>query len=184
MSQTASSQIKLSRKPNRLKNYDYSQHGWYFITICTQNRIEWFGKIKNGKMFLGELGKIVMQQWLWLAQQYNYVILDKYVVMPNHLHGIMAINNNNHVVGTGRDLSLQRNGKTTKIKSLSELMGAFKTTSSKLIHQHGQENFKWQRSFYDHIIRNEKSLNQIRQYIINNPLKWDSDRNNLNYLKQ
>ena len=91
--------------------------------------------------------------------------------MSNHIHGILIINKR-----TGLDLSLH------KIKSLSSLIGAFKTTSSKLIHQNGLSDFAWQRSFHDHIIRNDKSLNKIRKYIINNPATWDNDENNINFI--
>ncbi|MDD4611147.1 MAG: hypothetical protein PHU73_04330 [Patescibacteria group bacterium] len=181
-----------NRKLNRLKEYDYSQDGWYFITICVKNRIECFGEIKNGEMKLNECGEIVNQQWLWLEKQYYYVRLDEYVVMPNHCHGILIIDHSrrdrsrpvpttdlspdnlhpdrSRPVPT-TDLSANDFQPNNKIKSLSELIGAFKTTSSKIIHQNGKEDFAWQRSFYDHIIRNENLLNRIREYIRNNPLK-------------
>ncbi|MDD5031649.1 MAG: hypothetical protein PHR36_01225 [Patescibacteria group bacterium] len=192
----------------RLKGYNYSQAGYYFITICTKDRIECFGEIKNGEMVLNKYGQAAEKQWQWLADQYSYVKLDEYIIMPNHVHGILVIDPPNVVnavgtisvgtgrdaasvgtgrdaasvgtgrdaasVGTGRDLSLR----DVHIKSLSDLMGAFKTTSSKLIHQSGFVDFAWQRSFYDHIIRTEKSLSRIREYIYNNPLKWELDRNN------
>ena len=101
-----------------------------------------------------------------MAEQYTYVELDAYVIMPNHFHGIISI------VGNGRDRSLQ------KIKPLPELVGAFKTTSSKLIHKAGFTEFRWQKSFYDHIIRNETSLLRIREYIANNSLQWHLDIEN------
>jgi len=104
-----------------------------------------------------------------LSQQYPYVELDNYIIMPNHLHGILIINNS---IRTGLDLSLQ-------VKSLSSLIGVFKTTSSKLIRQKGFLDFSWQRSFYDHVIRTNKSLKNIREYIINNASTWDKDENNL-----
>ena len=168
------------RKPNRLKGYDYSQQGYYFVTICTHNRIEYFGGIKNDSMVINKYGLIVRQQWKWLENHFKYVHLDEFIIMPNHMHGILEINPN---VGTNRDLSLLRQQKhndeksTIKIKSLSELIGAFKTTSSKQIHLEGLLEFKWQRSFYEHIVRNEKSLEKIRWYIKNNPLLWKRDRN-------
>lgn len=169
------------RQSRRLKNYDYSQDGYYFVTICVDNKTEYFGEIINGKMILNEYGEIIKKQWLWLAEQYDYVKLDEWIVMLNHLHGILIIENNNiaPAVGAGRDLPLQsQREKLQKIKPLSELVGAFKTTSSKLIHQHGLSEFQWQRNYYDHIIRNEKSLDKIRKYIVENPLKWELDRNN------
>ena len=153
-------------------------------------------EIKNEEMRLNCYGSIVGKQLEWLARQYKYVELDDYVVMPNHVHGIIAINSelaksnqNNTVgicrvnekiidtesVGTGLDLSLRSD---IKILSLSNLMGAFKTTSSKIIHQYGLPEFARQRSFYDHIIRNQKELQNIRKYIYYNPAKWETDRNN------
>jgi len=114
------------RKPNRLKNFDYSQSGWYYVTICTQNHENHFGKIKNGKMVLNNFGKIVENSWTWLSKQYTYCQLDEFIIMPDHFHGILIIDSDNiKSVGTTRELSLQ--GNKIKIKSLSELIGAFKT---------------------------------------------------------
>ena len=161
----------MNRKANRYKTYNYFSSGYYFVTICTKDRLSFFGKIEDGKMILNECGKIVRERWLWLQDQYNYIKYGEHAIMPNHFHGILIID----TVGTGRDLSLQ------KIKPLSELIGAFKATSSKLIHQTGLNEFRWQRSFYDHIIRNESSLNNIRDYIIKNSLNWDTDKNNLQF---
>ena len=136
------------------------------------------GDIVNYEMKLNRIGKIVKNQLLWLEKQYPYVLLDEWIIMPNHVHAIIMIND--FCVGTGRDLSLQNK---TKIKPLSEIIGAFKTTSSKLIHQNSFPDFKWQRSFYDHIIRNERSLNNIRDYILGNIEKWGEDRNNPRNIK-
>ena len=177
------------RKRNRLHEWDYSTPHWYYVTICTHNHRELFGEIIDGKMILNEYGEIIQKRWLWLKEHYNYIDLDEFVVMPNHFHGILMI------VGSGRDLTKnneQRNKRTSpdlslqkfvKIKPLSELIGVFKTTSSKLIHRNGLSNFSWQRSYYDHIIRDEKSLYEIRRYIRDNPLKWDIDENNPENLK-
>jgi len=166
------------RKRNRIHGYDYSENGYYFVTICVDDmKINRFGEVEKGKMVLNKFGEIVQKQWEWLINQYAYVESDVFVVMPNHVHGILIIDRNllNNSVGTGRDLSLQ-----IKIKPVFELIGAFKTTSSKLIHQNGLVSFFWQRSFYDHVIRVEESLDKIREYILNNPIKWDLDRNNPN----
>jgi REP element-mobilizing transposase RayT len=168
------------RKPNRLKEYDYSQGGYYFVTICTKDKTDYFGKIEDGNVFLNEYGNIVHVQWLWLEKQYEYVKLDEFIIMPNHFHGILIIEDGGfESVVTGRDLSLQPKRKT---KPLSGLIGAFKTVSSKMIHRNGSLDFAWQRSFYDHIIRNERSLDEIREYIQNNPMRWELDRGNLENL--
>ncbi len=153
-----------------MEGYDYSESNYYFVTICTANRKEYFGKIENNQMVLNYHGQIVDQQWQWLAKQYSYVKLDEYVIMSNHMHGILII----------EDSDRSRPVPTHCIKSLSSLIGAFKTTSSKLIHQNRLSDFSWQRSFYDHIIRNDESLNKIREYIINNPINWANDEENIN----
>ena len=136
------------------------------------------GKIRNGVMVLNKFGLIVRNRWLWLEQHFEYVHLDEFVIMPNHMHGILEIKS---IAGTNRDLSLQQDNNNEKqkikIKPLSELIGAFKTTSSKNIHLAGLNEFIWQRSFYEHIVRNNESLKKIRWYIKNNPILWIRDRN-------
>ena len=175
------------RKRNRMYGYDYSRDNLYFVTICVQDMKCEFGEIKSHnepppegsareltvtinknhkKMILNRKGEIAEQQWFWLGNQYPYVVLHAFVVMPNHIHGILEI-----------DSSKVREG-CMKIKSLSELMGAFKTTSSKLIHLSGYKEFKWHRSFHDHIIRSKKSYQNISKYIETNPLRWESDSKN------
>jgi len=179
--------MKRNRKPNRLGNYNYASDRLYFVTSCVQNRICCFGEIVGTgrdlslpKMVLNEFGKIAEKQWFWLVEQYPYIASHAFVVMPNHIHGIIEIDRyriigddygtDRNGVGTGRDLSLRM-----KIKSLSELMGAYKTSVSKQIHLLGLLDFAWQRSFYDHIIRNGYSFNLICDCIRNNPAKWEQD---------
>jgi putative transposase len=159
------------RKRNRKKGFNYSNDGAYFITSCVQNQIHYFGEIKNKKMILNKYGKIVLDKWRWLLKQYAYVSLGEFIVMPNHVHGIIYINS---FVGTSCNLSLQ------KTKSLSELIGAFKTVSSKGINKNNTfSDFRWQRSFHDRIIRNEKELKNISEYIYLNPKNWKKDKFNL-----
>ena len=162
------------RKPNRLYEYDYSSDGLYFVTSCVHDKVCCFGEIIDEDMHLNECGKIAEEKWLWLGKQYPYIFLHSFVIMPNHMHGIIEIDKHykpelleQMIVGTDHDLSLQRDlsldvqGKPIKIKSLSELMGAYKTTSSKKIHLTGYNDFFWHRSFHDHIIRDAKSLENI-----------------------
>jgi REP element-mobilizing transposase RayT len=156
-----------NRKRNRLNEFDYRQGYWYFVTICVKGMNPYFGRIEKAKMILNDFGKIVEERWKALSKKYESVYLDKYVVMPNHFHGIITFDNN---VGTTHELSLQT---SEKIKSLSHYIGEFKMQSSKQIHQNGLKEFKWQRSFYDRIIRNEKELYRIRKYIEENPLRWE-----------
>ncbi|NDP28399.1 MAG: hypothetical protein GZ087_13385 [Flavobacterium sp.] len=124
------------------------------------------------KMELNEFGKIVYDRIIWLEEQYQYVVLHNFVVMPNHVHVIIEIDRLKlkGMEGTACELSVP-----IKIKSLSSLIGAFKTTSSKLIHESGNVKFAWQRSFHDHIIRNEKSYLNIFNYIDSNPENWQAD---------
>lgn len=167
---------QLNRKPNRLKGYDYSQDGYYFITTCIRDRLEYFGEIKDGEMLLNEYGKIVQQCWCDLINHYWNCELDEFVVMPNHLHGIVIINNHNFV---GIDFKSVPTGMKQKQYSLSNIIQGFKIFSSRKINEQNPKILsRWQRSFYDHIIRNEESLYKIREYIRNNPLRWDLDRNN------
>ena len=152
-------------------------------------------------MELNEYGNIVEQQIEWLEQQYPYFVLHNFVVMPNHVHilaEIARMENNisddnefflERTPGTGRYLSQQKrdvptdrdirdDGSQQKIKSISEVMGAFKTTSSKKIHRAGNDDFQWQRSFHDHIVKSGESYNRIYAYINLNPEKWDEDQLN------
>ncbi|PTX22719.1 hypothetical protein C8N40_101547 [Pontibacter mucosus] len=169
------------RKQNRLNGFDYSKDALYFVTSCVQDKACVFGEVVNEIMQLNKYGFIAEQQWTWLEEQYPYVVLHAFVVMPNHVHGILEIDRD--AVGTGRDLStLGPAGETgmfssssPQIKTLSQLIGAYKTTTTKLIKAAGLTDFSWQRSFHDHIIRNEKAYCKIRDYILSNPEKWPED---------
>jgi putative transposase len=161
------------RKSNRLKEYDYSNAGYYFITICVNDRNDYFGKIVNAECVLNELGKSVKHILENIPVLYPYVKLDYYVIMPDHIHLIIIIDPSNVV--TGRDLS-QKDEQKQKIKSISDIIGAFKTMSSKELHNKGLTEFKWQRSFYDRIIRNERELYRVRRYIEQNPLSLDIEK--------
>lgn len=159
------------RKKMRLEGFDYAAPGAYFITTCIRNRLPLFSEIHNGRMWNSLWGTIVHDQWLWLHDQYDYLVLDEFVLMPNHFHAVLVLAPYESImnIGTGFDHT-QR-----KIKPVSELIGAFKTTSSKFIHQSGLPDFRWQTSFFDHIIRNERELERIRNYIVGNPQCWESD---------
>jgi len=167
------------RKLLRLAGYDYAAPGAYFITICVHDRNNEFGIVAGEMMELNEYGSIIEQQWKWLFDQYDYLQIDEYCVMPNHFHGIIWIIapvGDRVSVGNGRDRSLRdRSQRDIKIKPIPEFIGAFKTTSSKLIHRAGNEQFKWQKSYYDVIIRDDESLQRIREYIRDNPKHWSMD---------
>ncbi len=163
------------RKSIRLKGYDYTREGAYYVTLCTQNKKCIFGKVVEERTELNDLGKVVAGSWKWLARRYSYVELDEWIVMPNHFHGILLIRaaGGSRTAPTASD-PVQR---SRKIKPLGRLIGAFKTVSSTRISQlsslSGSE--VWQRDFYDHVIRDRADLLRIRQYIQENPMLWTED---------
>jgi REP element-mobilizing transposase RayT len=168
------------RRSIRLNEYDYSQPGWYYITICTDNKISLFGQISNGKMILNEYGKIVEEEWLKTKKIRKNVDLDYYCIMPNHIHGIIIIEYQIQNTG-GRDPvhvgATRRVAPTLQPDSLGSIIGQFKSVSTKQINKINITTGKsiWQRNYYEHIIRNETDLYYIRNYIQNNPLKWEMD---------
>ncbi len=150
---------KQKRKIIRLQKYDYSQPGYYFVTICVHDRVCCFGNIVGGEMVLNDYGKIVKESWLDLPKHYSNCRLDEFIVMPNHVHGIVVV----EPVGNGLKPF------PTKTHGLFEIIRGFKTFSSRNINNLKQIIFSWQKSFYDHVIRKDESLDKIREYIQNNP---------------
>jgi len=168
-------------KSIRLKHYDYSQPGSYFVTICARNREPLFGKINDGEMVLSAMGKIVKTCIMDIPAHYPNVALDKFVIMPNHVHAIIVLWGENSRGTACRAPTEEKFGQPKK-SSISTIIRSLKSTSTKriniLIHTSGHSI--WQRNYYEHVIRNENELNKIRQYIINNPPKWEYDRENRN----
>ena len=166
------------RRSIRLKGYDYSQSGMYFVTICVQNGQCLFGQITNGKIILNEYGQTVQMVWNELPQHYSNVQLGEFVVMPNHVHGIIIITNDNvadnNVIAVGA--GFVRAG--LKPAPLSEIVRALKTFSARKINElrNSQGEKLWQRNYWEHIIRNEKSYQYIVNYIVNNPANWEKDK--------
>ena len=150
------------RRRNRKLGFDYSSEAIYFVTICCKDRVHFFGRITNGEMNLNESGQIVNRQIKWLEEQYSYCHIHNAVVMPNHVHILLEIGKSEN--------------QDVKVKSLSSLIGAFKTTVSKHIHLIGKDKFAWQRSFHDHIVKSETRYQIIFNYISENPGKWDKDK--------
>jgi REP element-mobilizing transposase RayT len=165
---------KHRRKAIRLRGYDYSQSGEYFVTICTKDRERVFGKIEEGRMRLNGFGEIVVSCWMDLPNHYPCVHTDVFMVMPNHVHGIIVITEPDPV-GEGSEPS------PTRRYPLSEIVRSFKTFSARRINEcRGTPGLSiWQRNYYEHIIRDERSLERIRQYIARNPERWQEDENNL-----
>ena len=166
------------RRPIRLRQYDYSQTGAYFVTLCTQNRKILFGKIVDGEMVMNEGGHIAQQCWLDIPNHYPNAELDNFIVMPNHVHGIIIIKD--EIVGAIHELPLRNTKMIRRKMLLPRIIGYFKMNTSKQINQIRKTPGipVWQRNYYDHIIRNQDELNRIREYIINNPLQWEYDREN------
>ncbi len=162
------------RKPNRLINYDYSNTGWYYITICTNDHKNHFGEVINSKMDLNDAGKIVYEYWEKIEKLHKNIELDYFVIMPNHIHGIIIINS----VGDANFASPTDRTKMELCKLLQQFKRAVTLKIKSINHE---SNFKWQRSFYDRIIRNEKELFNIRKYIRQNPTRWIMEKsiNNL-----
>ena len=194
---------KHHRRSIRLKGYDYSQAGLYFITLCVQNRKNLFGKIENGKLILNNLGEIAKDEWEKTPEIRKNISLGEFIIMPNHFHAIISI-----------DYQIKETGvlqyTQTEFKSPSQTIGAiirgYKGAATKRIKELIRNNNStgelqyaptptelqyaptaptidlnksiWQRNYWEHIIRNEKEYYRISKYIINNPIKWEKDKLN------
>jgi REP element-mobilizing transposase RayT len=169
-----SSMNKKFYSSTRLKGYDYSSPGAYFITICTHQRSHIFGKIVGGEMELNIHGFVALDQFLHLHYYYEHIRVGTFVIMPNHVHAIIWI------VEPGSYQNPGTSGKSRDRQPLTEIVRGYKTFSAKDINEFRQKKGVpvWQRGFYDHIIRNEHSLMRIRSYINNNPLTWEMDHEN------
>jgi REP element-mobilizing transposase RayT len=165
-------QNKYKVKSARLPEYDYSTVGYYCITICTQNKKCYFGRIIGHEVQLSEIGKIARQCWVDIPIHFPHVSLDTFIIMPNHVHGIICINN----VETQNFASLQitKNVFGPQSKNLASIVRGYKIGVQKLATVNNIP-FSWQPRFYDHVIRNKKSLQNIRQYIASNVEKWLMD---------
>ena len=167
------------RRSIRLRGYDYAQAGVYFVTIVTQNRTCLFGEVAYGIMQLNRTGRMVTDCWQWLGTQYAYVTLDEFVLMPNHLHGLIMITDNVRRGGS-RTAPTAADSPAGKRKPLGRLIGAFKTVSTKQFNsaQGKTGSPLWQRNYYEHVVRRDELLDKIRQYIRENPARWEIDREN------
>ncbi len=158
------------RKHIRLRNYDYSSCGLYFITIAIRNKKCLFGKIENVEMQYTELGKIALLNWQEIPNHYKQIKLHDYVVMPNHIHGILEI------LPQENEKEKECNAFSKTVKgSISSIIGKYKASVTRWCNKNGYSHFKWQERFYDHVIQNEKSYDFISDYIITNPQNWKKD---------
>ena len=168
------------RRSVRLKGYDYTQEGAYFVTVVTQNHSCLFGELAGETMCLNPAGKVVEECWQAIPDHFPHVELDAFVIMPNHVHGIIRI------VGakdfspvhpdpvSPSDTSVFRSPKRT----IGSVVRGFKIGVTKCFRSNTEIQNVWQRNYHDHIIRNEAALNRIRQYIAENPARWGEDDEN------
>jgi REP element-mobilizing transposase RayT len=166
---------KHRRKPTRLRGYDYSQPGMYFVTLCVHGRECLLGNVLDGEMVLSDIGMIAHQAWLWLQERFHLITVDPFCIMPNHTHAIIQIHDTRCSGGLQTATT-----KPVESKTLGRLVGAYKTHSTVAINQNRNtvRALFWQRSFYDHIICNDGELQSIQEYIFNNALKWEMDQDN------
>ena len=179
-----------ARRSIRLQGFDYAQTGTYFVTVCTQNRECLFGEVVNGVMMLNDAGEMVRSVWDELSRHYPGINVDGFVVMPNHIHGIVVLN----TVGAGPRAcpddgrACHDDGQPQGVAptmSLPDVVHRFKSlTTTRYRHGIDRQGWRpfpgrlWQRNYYEHIIRDEAELNRIRRYIIDNPVQWETDREN------
>ena len=206
---------KNNRRSIRLRDYDYTSPGAYFITICTQGRKPVFGEIVNNEMQLNELGESLQLIWNALPERFSNLELDYFVIMPDHIHGIIIIKETDFVFAedsykselperfrnstsskraTNRvsaafspshpegainraptEQPSLRSADENRILTLGEVIRTFKAAITHKIRSQGRLDFKWQRNYYEHIIRKDDDLDSVRQYIIDNPAQWAED---------
>ena len=166
------------RRSIRLQGYDYTQPGAYFVTICTQARACSFGAVADGEMQLNNPGQIAHAAWDTLPARFPSIRLDAFVVMPNHVHGIIMVGAQFIAPSKGFGTAMNDQGAINHAPTLGEMVRAYKAASTRFIRQAGSLDFAWQRNYYEHVVRDEDSLNRIRQYILDNPARWQFDRDN------
>ncbi len=166
------------RRSIRLKGYDYARAGAYFVTVCIYRRECLLGDVLNGEMVLNAYGRIIWDEWFRSVEIRHEIELDEFVAMPNHIHGIVIIHDGNAVGATGRSPLQPPRGPSKR--SLGAFMAGFGSAITKRINQmrHTPGVPFWQRNYHEHIIRDEKSLNNIRRYIRANPMMWAYDTEN------
>ena len=188
---------------SRLQSWDYRRPAAYFVTICTRNKLCCLGEVVEGEVALSSIGRIVVEEWQKTPCLRANITLDEWQVMPNHLHGIVIIKDvaTARRAVSGRDAPAERlydhppdasqvetarravsTAPRLRSGSLGSIVGQFKSASTKRIREAGFRDFAWQARFYDHIIRNQDSLEKIRDYIRHNPVMWPADENTIENL--
>lgn len=171
------------RKSIRLKEYNYSGAGFYFVTICTDDKKHLFGKIVDNEMHLNAAGEAAQKCWLEIPEHYPNVKSDVSVVMPNHIHGILIIEESTNARAQNI-VPLRNQFQKIASGSVGAVVRGYKIGVTKWLRQNTSVQEVWQKNFYEHIIREEESLLQIQEYILNNPASWKKDKLYCeNYLK-
>jgi len=166
-----------------MNHWDYSWPAMYSVTICTQNRECCLAEIKNGQVYLSKIGSIVFEELLKTPELRPYVLLDDFIIMPNHVHAIIVIkevNDFGHTDGRGamHRASTVRKFGPLQPKSLSSIMNAIKGAATRQCRKKGL-NLSWQSNYYEHVIRDYEEFGRIRLYIAHNPINWENDSNNI-----
>ncbi len=166
------------RKETRLRGYDYAQSGLYFVTICCHERVPWFGVVRGGQMLMNDVGRVVSGCWEAIPAHYHGVVLDEFVLMPDHLHGVIGLlpgrddleeGERRNREGSAGGMAPRRARRASPL--LGTVVGSFKSAAARLVNIHcGTSGATvWQRGYDEHIVRNEEDLRRIREYIAMNP---------------
>ena len=166
-----------NRQSIRLPRYDYSRPGAYFITLCTQNRVPLFGKIVAGEMRLNDTGMMAENCWKQIPVHFPHVVLDSFVIMPDHVHGIVWITDETENKGEYYSPLRTQKPRTGKFpdgtsKTVGSIVRGFKTGITQWMRQNTDTDRPWQRGYHERIIRDENALQSIRRYIVENPVRW------------
>ena len=177
--------LRWKKRQYRLQGYDYRNEGWYFVTICTQDRQHFFGAVVQENMCLSDIGQICHDYWQDIPIHFPDITLGEMVVMPNHLHGVIGIIdpsvgplkfNGPTVRKPGQNVNFRMSEISPRSGSLSHIIRTYKAACTRVIRQITDQPFGWQPRFHDRIIRNDEELQRIEQYIRHNPAKWQEDR--------
>ena len=173
----------------RLDGWDYRRSAWYFLTICTKDRACFFGSVHRGIVGLSQIGCVAHRFWANIPNHFDRARLDAFVIMPNHVHGLIGLVPDDHAVETLDPTSLQGDGNahvadinrrmsaiSPKPGSVSTIIRSYKSAVTQWARRNGYSDFVWQPRFYDHIVRNHRAFQRIRRYIIDNPARWHRDR--------
>jgi len=179
-------QMPPRRKALRLLTRDYSQAGSYFMTICTHEKKCVLGSVESSQVQLSRVGEIVRATWNALPERFARVVLDEFVIMPNHLHAILTLVTAGFAHSGSVNMNKMPAARPTAHFSLCDVIGAFKSLST--IHVNRLMNSKgsplWQRSYFEHVIRNGEDLKNTQRYILENPLRWSLDEENPDWLRK